>query len=217
MCCPGWHFPAILPLKSFVTSFKSALRALHFCYPCSERYYCIRKLPQKRMNFENSINSRRSCWVPEGEAAGKADVSQRSLPLQGLAGEWRVETSCRSLLPLFFSGSAPQLRSSLPQKWLFGPVPAFLTPAGLSFKKEKKKNNNQPTHTTVYPGLPSVPLACWCHRVAPCSTCISNAFSFSAEIVKVVLSDTSLLLPGTNQNPRALSISACPTLANNFF
>lgn len=136
-----------------------------------------------------------------------------------MAGEWHLDTSCRSLLPLCFSGSVPQLSSSLPQKWLFGPVPAFVTPAGLSFKRKKNqtKTKKTPTHTSVYPGLPSVPLAFWCHRVAPCSTCISNAFSFLAEIIKVVLSDRSLLLPGTNQNPRVLGISACCTLVKNFF
>lgn len=81
----------------------------------------------------------------------------------------------------------------------------------------KKTLKTWPTHTSVYPGLPSVPLACWSHRVAPCSTYISSTFSSSAEVVKVVLSDTSLLFPGTYQNPRALGISACHGLVNDFF
>lgn len=152
------------------------------------------------------------CWIPKDEASGNADVLQRALPLRCLTGEQHV--GCWNLLPLCFSGSVPQLRSFLPQKWLFGPIPAFVTMAGLSFKKKKRK---RPTPTSVYPGLPSVPLACWCHRVAPCRTYISSTFSSSAEVVKVVPSDTNLLLPGTYQNPRALGISACCGLVNDFF
>lgn len=58
--------------------------------------------------------------------------------------------------------------------------PAWLLLAWLS--KRKKKIN------PIYPDLPSAPLACWCHRVAPCSTCISDALGFVAEIVSAARS-----------------------------
>jgi len=152
-----------------------------------------------------------SCRTPQGEAMGHADVPGRASP-QVRAGGW---AACGRELPELAAPLLFQLSSSVREfpatevaVWARS---SFCHSGWLEFQKKKT------AHTTVYPGLPSVPLAGWCHRVAPCSTCVSNAFGFSAQIVKVVLSDTSLLLPATNQNPRVLGISACCTLVNNFF
>lgn len=111
------------------------------------------------------------------------------MSLHSLAGEQQEGRSCRSLLPLCFTGSVPQLRSSLPQGWLFGPVPAFVTPAGWSFRgkknPQKQQKKRKPAHTSVSPGLPSVRLACWCHRVAPCSTCVLTLLAFQLRSLRL--------------------------------
>lgn len=109
-------------------------------------------------------------------------------------------------LLFWFSSSIKEFPATEVAVWASS---SFCHSGWLEFQKENPRHN---PHTSVYPGLPSVPLACWCHRVAPCSTCISTAFSFPAEIIKVFRSDMSLLLPGTNQNPRALDVSACCAL-----
>lgn len=176
-----------------------------------ERFCCIRTIPHKRINFGSSISlllldsqgwGIRECWC-----ASESFAPER--PDRWLTcGQELLELAAPLLF--WFSSSVKEFPTTEVGVWASS---SFSHYGWLEFQKRK----NRPTHTSVYPGLPSVPLACWCHRVAPCSTYISSTFSSSAEVVKVVLSDTSLSLPGTYQNPRALGISPCCGLVNDFF
>lgn len=85
-----------------------------------------------------------------------------------------------------------------------GLVPARATPAWLSTRAQ--------SHHRAYPLMALAPLACWCHRVAPCSTTLPAPWD-----VHEVHSGMSLPLPATNRGLGACSMSACGTSVSNFF